>query len=152
MDTNSIWSMLANIQIGQLLAWGAVIVAIITAIIKGCSHIYEIFEKYKKLKDDNEQQSKMLKQHDESLKQISDSLNRINAALDIQKEVNLKQIRHTIVNSCYEALLANQIEIGRLKSLEEMYDEYVRVFDGNSYVTGLVKRVREVPIVGTLDD
>lgn len=152
MDTNSIWAMLSNIRVGQLLAWGAVIVAIITAIVKGCSRIYEIFEKYKKLKEENEQQSKMLKRHDESLNQINDSLKQINAALAIQKDVNLKQIRHTIVDSCYEALLANQIEIGRLKSLEEMYDEYVQVFEGNSYVTGLVKRVRNVPIVGTLDD
>lgn len=152
MDTNSIWAMLAEIKIGTLVAWAIVIVAIVTAIFKGATKLYEVFAKYKKLKEDNEKQSELLKEHDETLKQINESLKRINDALDEQKDVNLKQIRHTIVHTCYDAISVGEIQIGKLKSLEEMYDEYIHVFHGNSYVTGLVERARSLPIVGNLDE
>jgi len=152
MDTNSIWAILADIKIGKLVAWAAVIIAIIAVIFKGITKLFEVFAKYKKLKEDNEKQSKTLKEHDETLSQINESLKKINEALDEQKGVNLRQIRHTIIHTCYDAIAVNEIQIGKLKSLEEMYDEYVNIFKGNSYVTGLVERVRNLPIVGTLDD
>ena len=152
LETQPIWAMLAEVKVGTLLAWAAVIIAVITALVKGTTKIFEVFAKYKKLKEDNEKQSKLLKEHDETLDKINESLKSINDALNEQKDVNLKQIRYTIVHTCYDAMAAGEIQIGKLKSLEEMYDEYINVFNGNSYVTGLVKRVRDLPIVGTLDE
>jgi len=152
MDTASIWSILADISIGTIFAWGAVIIAIITALIKGIKSLYVFFDKYKKLKDENDHQSKLLKEHDQTLKEIKESLNNINKRLDEQKEFNFKQIRNSIVDSCYAALAAGEIQIGKHKALEEMFEEYTKVFNGNGYVKGLIKKVNELPIVGTLDE
>jgi len=152
MDAGSAWEELANINVGTVIAWGIVIVSIIAVVIKGITKLYEIFSKYKQLKEDNEKQSELLKAHDETLKQINDSLKHINKRLDEQNEVNLKQIRHTIVNSCYEALKAGEIQIGKFKSIEEMFQEYTDVFHGNGYVKRLVNQVEELPKVGKLDD
>ena len=66
--------------------------------------------------------------------------------------MNLKQIRHTIVHTCEDALDKGEISINKLRSLEEMYDEYVKIFHGNGYVKTLVMRVRKLKIVGKLDD
>ncbi len=33
-----------------------------------------------------------------------------------------------------------------------MYDEYTEIFHGNGYVKTLVMRVRELPIIGKLDE
>ena len=152
MDTSSVWSTLADIKIGTLIAWAIVIIAILTVIIKGITKLYEVFAKYKKLKEDNERQSELLRSHDETLTQINISLRHINECLEEQKGVNLKQIRHTIVDSCYEALKVGEIQIGKLKSLEEMFQEYTDIFHGNGYVKRLVTQVEELPKVGSLDD
>ena len=152
MDTNSVWSTLADIKIGTLIAWAIVIIAILTVIIKGITKLYEVFAKYSKLKEDNEKQSELLRAHDETLTQINASLQHINECLEEQKGVNLKQIRHTIVDTCYEALKAGEIQIGKLKSLEEMFQEYTDIFHGNGYVKRLVTQVEELPKVGSLDD
>jgi len=45
-----------------------------------------------------------------------------------------------------------EISINKLRSLEEMYDEYVEIFHGNGYVKTLVTRVRKLKIIGKLDD
>ena len=45
-----------------------------------------------------------------------------------------------------------EISINKLRSLEEMYDEYVKIFHGNGYVKTLVIRVRKLKIVGKIDE
>ena len=152
MDTASVWSTLSGITIGSLVAWCVVIVIIITTIVKGVIKLYTFFDKYKQLKEENVNQSKLIKEHDETLKSINESLAKINKRLDEQSDVNLKQVRHTIVHTCYDAIAAGEIQVGKLKSLEEMFDEYLNVFHGNGYVKSLVERVRKLPVVGSLDD
>lgn len=152
MDTASVWSTLSGITIGSLVAWCVVIVVIITTIVKGVIKLYTFFDKYKQLKEENANQSKLIKEHDETLKSINESLAKINKRLDEQSDVNLKQVRHTIVHTCYDAIAAGEIQVGKLKSLEEMFDEYLNVFHGNGYVKSLVERVRKLPVVGSLDD
>lgn len=152
MDTASVWSTLSGITVGSLVAWCVVIVVIITTIVKGVIKLYTFFDKYKQLKEENANQSKLIKEHDETLKSINESLAKINKRLDEQSDVNLKQVRHTIVHTCYDAIAAGEIQVGKLKSLEEMFDEYLNVFHGNGYVKSLVERVRKLPVVGSLDD
>ena len=152
MDTASVWSTLSGITIGSLVAWCVVIVVIVTTIVKGVIKLYTFFDKYKQLKEENANQSKLIKEHDETLKSINESLAKINKRLDEQSDVNLKQVRHTIVHTCYDAIAAGEIQVGKLKSLEEMFDEYLNVFHGNGYVKSLVERVRKLPVVGSLDD
>lgn len=152
MDTASVWSTLSGITIGNLVAWCVVIVIIITTIVKGVMKLYTFFDKYKQLKEENTNQSKLIKEHDDTLKSINESLAKINKRLDEQSDVNLKQVRHTIVHTCYDAIATGEIQVGKLKSLEEMFDEYLNVFHGNGYVKSLVERVRKLPVVGSLDD
>ncbi len=152
MDTQSIWDLLSSIPIGTVVAWVVVICAIISALCAGTIKLYKAFEKYKEVKDKNEKQEKIIEVHEKTIEEIGKALTEIKKSLDEQKEVNLKQIRHTIVHTCEDALDKGEISINKLRSLEEMYDEYIEIFHGNGYVKTLVARVRELPIIGKLDE
>ena len=152
MDTKSVWDLLSSIPIGTIVAWIVVICAIITALCTGTIKFYKIFTKYKEMKDKDKKQTEVIENHEKILCEIDKSLKTMNKSLDEQKEVNLKQIRHTIIHTCEDALEKGEISINKLRSLEEMYDEYVDIFHGNGYVKTLVMRVRKLKIVGKLDD
>ena len=152
MDTKPVWELLSSIPIGTLVAWIIVITAIITALCTGTIKLYKLFTKYKEAKDKEQKQEEIIASHDKTLRDIDETLKEIKKSLDEQKEVNLKQIRHTIVHTCEDALDKGEISINKLRSLEEMYDEYVEIFHGNGYVKTLVTRVRKLKIVGKLDD
>ncbi len=152
MDTQSIWDLLSSIPIGTLVAWIIVIFAIISILCTVTIRLYKIFEKYKEVKDKNEKQEKIIEGHEKTLEEIEKSLVSIKKSLDEQKEVNLKQIRHTIVHTCEDAIDKGEISINKLQSLEEMFDEYTEIFHGNGYVKTLVKKVRELPVVGNFDE
>lgn len=152
MDTQSIWDLLSSIPIGTLVAWIIVIFAIISVLCTVTIRLYKIFEKYKEVKDKNEKQEKIIEGHEKTLEEIEKSLVSIKKSLDEQKEVNLKQIRHTIVHTCEDAIDKGEISINKLQSLEEMFDEYTEIFHGNGYVKTLVKKVRELPVVGNFDE
>jgi len=96
-DTQSVWEFLSGIPIGTIVAWVIVICAIISALCAGTIKLYKIFTKYKEAKDKDEKQQKVIESHDETLKEIEKSLIAIQKSLAEQKEVNLKQIRHTIL-------------------------------------------------------
>jgi DNA gyrase/topoisomerase IV subunit A len=151
--------MLSRIQVGQIVAWFAVISTIVTALCTGTIKIYNIFLKYKAAKDKDEiqekrisEQQEVLDKHEKTFEEIRDSLAQIKESLNVQKDVNLKQVRHTIVHTCEDALDKGEISINKLKSLEEMFEEYTDIFHGNGYVKTLVSRVRKLPIVGKLDE
>ena len=152
MDTQSICDLLSSIPIGTIVACIVVICAIITVLCTGTIKLYKVFTKYKEMKDKDLKQTEVIINHDNTLREIEKSLQSINKSLEEQKEVNLKQIRHTIVHTCEEALEKGEISINKLRSLEEMYEEYVEIFHGNGYVKTLMERVRKLPIVGKLDD
>ena len=152
MDTKSVWDLLSSISIGTAIAWITVVFAIVAFICTGTIKTYQLFEKYKEAKDKTEKQESVIESHDNTLKDINNTLQEIKESLDEQKEVNLKQIRHTIVHTCEEALEKGQISINKLRSLEEMYEEYVGIFHGNGYVKTLVIKVRKLKVVGKLDD
>lgn len=152
MDEKSIWILLSSIPIGTIIAWITVICVIIATFCTGTIKLYKMFVKYKKMKDKDEEQTRIIEGHDRTLKLIEESLKSINLSLEEQKEVNLKQIRHTIVHTCEDALEKGEISINKLRSLEEMYEEYVGIFHGNGYVKTLMTRVRKLNIIGKLDE
>lgn len=152
MDTKSVWDLLSGISIGTVMAWIIVIFAIIAALCTATIKLYKFFTKYKEMKDNDERQKEIIENHDNTLKDIENALREIKDSLDEQKEVNLKQVRHTIVHTCEEALERGEISINKLRSLEEMYDEYTQIFHGNGYVKTLVIKVRKLKVVGKLDD
>ena len=147
MDTQSVWDWLSSLQIGTVVAWIIVIFTIIVALCAGTIKMYKIFVKYKEAKDKDSKQEQIIENHENTLKEINDTLKTIQKSLNEQKDVNLKQIRHTIVHTCEDAIEKGEISINKLRSLEEMYDEYVEIFHGNGYVKTLVTRVRELKIV-----
>lgn len=152
MDTKSVWDLLSGIPIGAIVAWIIVICAIITAVCTGMIKLYKIFIKYREIKDKDKKQTKIIESHENTLREIDKSLQLINKSLEEQKEVNLKQIRHTIVHTCEDALDEGEISINKLRSLEEMYEEYVEIFHGNGYVKTLMTKTRELSTVGKLDE
>ena len=152
MDAKPFWDFVSSISFGTVVAWILGISAIIAALCTGTIKLYKLFTKYKEAKDREQEQEDIIKSHVATLKDIDKTLREIKVSLEEQKEVNLKQIRHTIVHTCEDALDKGEISINKLRSLEEMYDEYVKIFHGNGYVKTLVMRVRKLKIVGKLDD
>lgn len=152
MDTNSVWVFLSQVSIGTVVAWVIVIFTIIAVICAGTIKLYNVFVKYQKLKDENENQKKTIEKHDKILIDLDESLKKINISMEEQKEVNLKQLRHTIVHTCDDALAEGAITAGKLKSMEEMYEEYINIFHGNGYVKTMVQKVRTLPVRGQLDE
>lgn len=152
MDTKSVWNLLSGIPIGTIVAWIIVIGVIIGTLCTGTIKLYKVFTKYKSLKDRNEEQTKQIEGHDEVLKQVKDSLKDIKKSLDEQKEVNLKQVRYNIVHACDDAISAGAISAGKLRSIEEMYEEYTSIFHGNGYVKTMVLKARQLPISRQLDE
>ena len=152
MDNQSAIDTLSSISVGQIIAWFSVISAIITAICTGTIKLYKVFTKYREAKDKNEKQEKIIESHETTLKEIDKTLQEIKKSLEEQKDVNLKQVRHTIVHTCEDALDRGEISINKLRSLEEMYEEYIDIFHGNGYVKTLVEKVRQFKVVGKVDD
>lgn len=152
MDNQSAIDTLSSISVGQIIAWFSVISAIITAICTGTIKLYKVFTKYREAKDKNEKQEKIIESHETTLKEIDKTLQEIKKSLEEQKDVNLKQVRHTIVHTCEDALDRGEISINKLRSLEEMYEEYIDIFHGNGYVKTLVEKVRQLKVVGKMDD
>lgn len=148
MDTQPVWDSLSGFSVGQVVAWIVVIGAILSALCAGTIKFYKVFTKYRDRKDKEQKQETIIETHDKTLTEIKDSLQDIKNSLNEQKDVNLKQLRHTIVQTCEDCLEKGEISINRLRSLEEMYSEYVDVFHANGYVKILVERVRTLKIVG----
>lgn len=152
VDTAPVWGMLFNLTIGQVVAWVAVIAAIIAGIVAATIKLYKAFSKVKALKDADIDKTETLKKHDEMMDKICDRLDCIQKALDEQKDVNLKQVRYQIVHTCDDALDAGFITAGRLKSLEELFEEYTEIFHGNGYVKTMMEKTRCLDVRGKLDE
>lgn len=152
LNVESVWQILSDVKIGALVAWTVVIIAIFTTITRCIKNVYSFVSKYKEMKEMNERQSKMLDDHEKNFKEIKDSLTKINKSLDEQKTINLKYTRHVLVDGCCAAIVTGNIQNEQLASLEEIYEEYRTVFNGNAYVGGLMERVRALPIILNKDD
>lgn len=152
MNTQQVWETIANIPVGAIVGWGAVIIGILISIFKGIGKLYSLFKEYKKREEEETLLRDMIAEHDKALGEFRSSLNRIESKLEEQKDVNMKQIRYTIVHTCDDALSEGHISAGKLKSLEEMYEEYTTVFNGNGYVKILVEKTRCLPVCGKLDE
>lgn len=151
MDTNSVWNLLSSIPIGTVVAWIVVVLAIIAAICAGAIKLYKIFDKYRKTKDRNEEQRKTIEKHEKMFSEVNESLKQITVSLEEQKAVNLRQLRYSIVRLCDDAVANQKISAGKLRALEEMYDEYTNIFQGNGYVKTMVVKARTLPVEGKLD-
>ena len=152
MNIERIIEVLGQVPLGKVIVWCLAICSIVVAIYKAATKLYGIFAKYKNLQTENEKQKNTIVEHDKAIDSVIQSLDEIKRSLNEQKDVNLKQIRYTIVHTCDDAIYAGYITAGKLRSLEELYEEYTCVFHGNGYVKTLVEKTRELPVKGKLSD
>ena len=152
VDTKPVWEVLLGISAGSILAWAMVISGIVSGIIAATIKLYKAFSKVKALKDANENKEEKLREHEQAMAQICEKLSKIQDALDEQKDVNLKQVRYQIVHTCDDALAVGYITAGKLKSMEELFEEYTNIFHGNGFVKTLVEKVRMLEVRSRLDE
>ena len=136
----------ATIPVGTIIAWAIAISIIIGTIATGIIKLYKVFTKYRDLKDKSEAKDKLINDLVEREDETRKLLRGIQKTLDEQREVNYKQLKYFIVTGCTEAINKGYVTSEQLKSLEEMFEEYVAIYRGNGYVKGLMERVRKLDI------
>jgi len=104
------------------------------------------------LKKAVEEVSKLVINHETQMNGIKEQLTKIQNTLDEREVTEFKRMRHEIVQSGEAAMMNGSITIRQLKSLEELYEVYHQEKHGNGYVTTLMYKIRELPIVGKLDE
>lgn len=120
MNENTIWEFLSGLSVGTVVAWIAVIIAIIGAICTATIKLYKVFTRYKELKDDSENRRQKLIEHEKILNDINQSVNEIREHMNEQQDVDVKVIRHMIIGTCETVLEAGHISESKLRSLEEI--------------------------------
>ena len=135
---------LSQIPVGTIIAWGAILISIIGVISTAVVKLYKVFTLHRDKKDKDQATQERLQKHDQQLANIDKSLKAIYSAMK-------KSIRHDLVLSCEAAIDAREIKAGQLRALEELYESYAEI-GGNSYATTLMKKVRQLPVVTTIDD
>lgn len=151
METSTIIHELSLIPIGTIVAWLVVLAGIVTTIVTFTIKLYKAFEKTHEIREESIEFKKMIQSHDEQLKSISDKLSHIQEQLNKQDESDLKSLRYAIVRAGEEYVSKGQITIRQLRALEEMYEEY-QERHGNGYVATLMLKVRNLPVIGKLDE
>jgi len=146
-DTKSVWELLSTIPIGTIVAWVIVIGAIITTLVVGASKLYKVFTKYRDFEDEHKNKDNQIQTLIEGMNDIKKDIGEMKDTMREQQEVNFKQLKNTIITNCNDALKKKGITSEQLKFLEENYSDYENIFNGNSYVKGLMIKVRELPII-----
>jgi len=157
MNEDIAWNTLSKIPVGTIVSWIILITIIITGFSMFIIKLYKIFEKSKSIRDENDEYRTLVKKHDEALELIRQELKCIMNEQNETKKRELKKLRHSIVRSGEEAISNNCITIRRLKSLEELYDDYTSFKDengkqANGYVRSLMVKVRRLKVIGKLDE
>ena len=152
MNANDVTETLLQIPVGTYIAWICVIFAIISALVGGIVYMYKMFSKYRAVKDEDDSFKELVKKHDRQLEQILAKLDAINETLEEKKVSDLKKLRHSIVRAGEEAIDNECISIRRLKSLEELFEEYEQKYHANGYVKTLMVKVRALRVIGKLDE
>ena len=152
MDTKPVVETLAAIPVGTIVAWGMVICGIVAAIVAGIVKLYKTFEKYRKYKEEDEEQKATLKRHDEILCDIQNSLHRIEDNYRTDHDVQKRRLKHDITECCNDALREGKIRLSTLRSIEEMFEDYKHVYEGNSWVHTLVEKIEQLPIDRDIDE
>lgn len=141
---NLVLQKISETPAGTVVAWIVAIVAIISGIVAGVTWLYKKFERIKERKDEYEGQEKRLKEHDEILHDIQESLKRIEERYQTDHEAQGRSLKHDITDACNRALAEGHIKLSTLKSIEEMFEDYQRIYNGNSWVHTLVEKVRQI--------
>lgn len=157
MDSNTI-ELLSGISVGQAIIFFSSLIAIIAAFCTATLKIYKLFDKYRTAKEENEKIKKASEDHEAKFEAFGKKLDKVLDEIEKQRQINYKQVRYEIVQTCDDAISCGKISASKFKSLMEMYDEYVETFKElkpNGYVHALVEKVQDssiVEIVGRIDE
>lgn len=151
METNDVVQTLSAIPIGTIISWVIVIAGIVGVIMAATVKLYKWFEMAHRVKEENDDFRAMVKGHDELLKSIKEDLIEIKRENAERDKSDFLRLKYSIVRAAEEYVSKNEITIRQLKSLEENYEEY-HTKHGNSYVTTLMRKVRNLPVIGALDE
>lgn len=157
MTQSDVVKLLSSINAGTIISWVLVIGSIVCGIGFAFIKLYKLFEKTHKVKEENDDLKKMVKNHDEALKFVKEELEHIRKAQEEQRNREFKKIRHEIIKAGEDAVKNNCITIRELKSLEGLYDDYREFKDedgkpANGYVRSLMSKVEKLDVVGKLDE
>ena len=163
VTTGDVVQTLNALPVGSVIAWITVIAVIIGAIIYAIRKTYKGYETVHDLREQEEVFREMVKEHDEKIKEIEekhehefDAIDKkIDSILDWisdKDDADLRKLRHSLVRAGEEALRSGNITVRELKSMSELYDLYHVKMKQNSYVTTLMSRVNELPVIGKLDE
>ena len=152
MSEADVINYLSSIPIGTIIAWISVTVLILGFLGFCLLKLYKLFEVSSKIRDENNSFRNMVETHDLQLQKINEQLGQIQDTLKKQDKVSLKKLRHSIIRAGEEAVSNNKITIRELRSLEELYEEYQQDYNGNGYVSTLMKKIRCLEVVGKLDE
>ena len=155
MNTNDVWELLSEMQIGTIVAWIVVAYSIFGVVGNFIKKFIRLIDKYHDAQEEKKEiVAKLDEQNDKFSKAISDladSVNNLNHRLDdiqdklhVQEEVNLKQIRNDIITICDEAITNKRISERKYQLLTELFEEYTTVFCGNGYVADSVEKVKTI--------
>lgn len=157
MNEDIAWGYVSKIPIGDIVSWiiflGIILGAFSVAVVK----MYKLFEKVKNTQDENTALKQMVQNHETMMLTISKELQSIRNEQEASKKRELKRLRHTIIKAGEEAVASQHITIRKLKSLEELFEEYSGFTDedgkpANGYVKSLMHKVRNVEVIGSLND
>ena len=150
MNEKEAWEFLSQIPVGTIVSWIILVVIIITFFGMLIIKLYKLFEKTKKIQDENDDFKNLVNKHE-------DTLDWIVSELKDSKRRELKKLRHSIVRAGEEALSKESITIREFRSLEELYATYSEFKDddgkpANGYVHTLMNKVRKLQVIGRLDE
>jgi len=151
VDSNIIDGIL-SVPISSLLTWIVVVGVVVSAISAVAIKLYKVFKGAYESKVERDKIDILVQNHEKKLNEIYERLSDIQKTLEKQDKVDFKRLRHEIVEAAEKALEKGCITFARSKSLEEMYEEYVNDYKGNGYVTNLIKKVRQLEVVGKIED
>lgn len=147
---NDIILALSTVSAGTVLKWivifGAMIGAIIGASVKG----YKMFEKLRKYENKKDELEDFIKQTKDDISELKNRYVELAEFVKQIKEESNKidqiKLRHSIVRACEEAIENGYITLEALKAIDELYEVYHGILNGNSYAEDLVKIVHTLPV------
>jgi len=127
-----------------LIATAVIISAIVTITIK----LYQIFEKFRKARNEEEARRDKLEEVCEAVKDLKDKqdlfIETSTKIHESSKVIDTIQMRHALVQDCEAILRRKYVTKSHLRSIEELYGVYSGVLNANGYVKDLVDEVRQL--------
>ena len=131
----------------------AELIAILIAVFVGVKGFYEgvmwILDRlniYHNARSKSERLEQSLKDNTEQIVQINEKLKETSENISKYFDITKIQFRHSIVRAAEEYIDKGFIYSYELESIEDMYQTYHEVLKGNSYVTVMMDKVRQLEV------